>query len=144
MQSFYDGCLNKCNEHMRLAEAVVEEKKKRDQENAASFTRNPGDFFANRMVPVTDALKIERANLCTQRCQEPVDVLKRLVSANLKEININIKNCVSQAQEIGSDNKIKVDYDRAELCYERNFEILQLMNSKLNANLQVFKSEFMI
>ena len=105
--------MSDCQKHIKLAEAVVDVKKTKDSSNEASYTKNPADFFSNRMVSVDDALTIERANLCMKRCQEPVDVLRRIVHANLKEININIKNCVQQAQEIGSDNNIKVDYERA-------------------------------
>ena len=83
--------MDRCQSQIKLAQAVMEVKQERDKVNESSYTMEPSEFFSKRLVSVEDALKIERANLCMKKCQEPVDVLKRVISANLKEININIQ-----------------------------------------------------
>ena len=37
-----------------------------------------------------------------------------------------------------------IDFDRAQLCYQKNYEILQIMNKKMYANLGTFKNEFLL
>lgn len=79
-----------CDPIIKSAEVLMQQKQLRDQANATSFTKDPAEFFQKRVVSVEDALTIEKANLCMKKCQEPVDILKRVISSNLKEININI------------------------------------------------------
>ncbi len=46
-----------------------------------------------RYTKVEDALVIEKANKCMERCQFPVDIIKRVLASNLKEVTNNIKDC---------------------------------------------------
>ena len=71
--------------------------------------------------------------------------MKRVISANLKEININIQQCARTAQGIDqATGGVSVDFERAQMCYEKNYEIMQLMNRKLSLNLNVFRDEFLV
>ena len=41
-------------------------------------------------MKIEDALIIEKANYCMDSCKKPVDILKRIISSNLNEVNMNI------------------------------------------------------
>ena len=86
--------MSNCSSLRVIAEDAAKVKKERDFENTGQYTLNPAEFFANRFLSIDDALSMERANVCMNRCQEPVRVLKAVISANLKEINLNLANCV--------------------------------------------------
>ena len=49
------------------------------------------EFFENRLTKVEDALVVERANFCMEKCKAPVDIIKRVLASNLKEVTINIQ-----------------------------------------------------
>lgn len=109
-----------------------------------SYTLDKVDFFENRMTKVEDALIVEQANICMEKCKQPVDVLKRVLSSNLKEVTMNIHGCTQAAQIIDKDtNQMKIDYERAEICLLKNIEIMQLLNQKLAFGMSSFERDFM-
>ena len=120
------------------------ELKKEKSKNAKSFTLDKVEFFESRMTKVEDALIVEQANRCMERCKQPVDVLKRVMSSNLKEVTQNIQGCTQSAQKIDEQtNQVSIDFDRAALCLEKNIEIMQLLNQKLTFGMGKFREEFM-
>ena len=66
-------------------------KEKRDEINKQSYTLDKMEFFENRLTKVEDALVVERANFCMEKCKEPVDIIKRVLASNLKEVTVNIQ-----------------------------------------------------
>ena len=50
--------------------------------------------MACKIIKTDDALLIEQANLCMERCSAPVDILKRVLSNNLKEVMMNVQGCM--------------------------------------------------
>ena len=66
-------------------------KEQRDEYNKTSYTLDKMEFFENRLTKVDDALVVERANFCMEKCKAPVDIIKRVLASNLKEVTINIQ-----------------------------------------------------
>ena len=91
------------------------------------------------MTKVEDAITVEKANLCMEKCKQPVDVLKRILQSNLKEVQVNIQGCTQTARKVDpATNQISIDYEKASECLQRNLDILQLMHTKLSKGLSKF------
>ena len=71
--------------------------------NKNSYTLDKMEFFEQRVTKVEDALIIERANHCMEKCKTPVDILKRVLASNLKEITTNIQQCTTKAQIVDKE-----------------------------------------
>ena len=65
-------------------------KKSRDEVNHQSYTLDKHEFFEKRLTKVEDALAVERANLCMEKCKQPSEIVKRVLASNLKEVTLNI------------------------------------------------------
>tara|TARA_B110001450_G_C17397033_1_gene390093 strand:+ start:307 stop:600 length:294 start_codon:yes stop_codon:yes gene_type:complete len=95
-------------------------------------------------LKVEDALEIERANLCMNQCHEPSQIIKRVLSSNMKEVSMNIQQCTQKAQIINKEtNEQQIDLDKAAVCFETNIQIMHLLSKKLQMGLTNFKGEFM-
>ena len=51
------------------AQDIMNEKQARDEINKQSYTLEKMEFFEKRLTKVEDALIVERANLCMEKCK---------------------------------------------------------------------------
>ena len=70
--------MQRCNPQISAAQNVMEVKEQR-QKQAQSYSLDPVDYFENRVTKIEDAIIVEKANLCMDRCKQPVEILKRLL-----------------------------------------------------------------
>ena len=75
------------------AQQIMETNKARQQAMQGTFTLDKLEFFEKRMTKIEDALIVEQANQCMAKCKQPVDIWKRIVSSQMKEISMNIQLC---------------------------------------------------
>ena len=68
------------------------------QEYNTPFTMDSEEYMRTRFVSVEEAVAFEKAAVCMQQCQLPVDIVKRIMGSNFKEIENNIKSCVKHCQ----------------------------------------------
>ena len=136
----------RCQPYILRAEDVMKRKQSRDLVNANTYSLNKVEFFQARLPSVEDALAVERANFCMERCKLPVDIIKRVLSSNLKEVSNNIDQCTKQtSRKIDKQSgQVEIDFDQAAVCLEKNIEIMQVMNTKINIGLKDFKEEYMV
>ncbi len=73
------------------------------------------------------------------QCKTPVDVLKRIMSTSLGEINQNIQLCMASAQKYSeTQNKMVQDEDKIIACLAANKEIMRIADSKIQFGLEKF------
>ena len=72
------------------AREIMDQKREKEQAHKSTFTLDKQAFFETRVVKAEDAIIVERANRCQARCQQPSEVLKRILSANLKAVSENV------------------------------------------------------
>lgn len=117
--------MKECRPTLLKAREIMDQKNQRQQTYQSTFTLDRQEFIEKRLIKVEDALLIEKANQCQAKCQQPTDILKRILQSNLKEVSNNIQNCTRTAQGIDQQTGMStVDYDRAEECLKKNLEIL--------------------
>ena len=122
----------------------MQAKDARDQINKQTYTLDKMEFFEKRLTKVEDALVVERANYSMEKCKAPVDIVKRVLASNLKEVTTNIQQCTQKAQTVNKEtNQVGIDYEKANVCLERNMEIMHLLNKKIGLGLSGFRDEFM-
>ena len=63
--------MSKCGSTIMKAKEIMAMKQQRDEENKTQYTLDKMEFFQKRLLRVEDALEIERANLCMNKCHEP-------------------------------------------------------------------------
>jgi hypothetical protein len=60
----------------------------------APFYLDPEEYFSRRFVSVEESVAFEKASLCMHNCQLPVDIVKRVMASNVKELQDNTVDCV--------------------------------------------------
>ena len=65
--------------------------------------RTAEEFMSYRMTKIEDALIVEQANSCMEKCKQPVDILKRVLGSSLKEVTRNIQECMKETQKVNEE-----------------------------------------
>ena len=68
----------------------MEMRRSKEEKFTPKFTLEKSEFFEHKWTNVEDSIIVEKANRCMDQCKQPVDVLKRILGSNLKEVTINI------------------------------------------------------
>ena len=80
----------KCQPSVAAAQNIMNIKKQKDEQFIGQYTLSKNEFFNSKLTSVEDALVVEKANVCMKKCREPGEIIKRVLSSNLKEISENI------------------------------------------------------
>ena len=48
------------------------------------------EFLAHRYTSLEEAISFEKAAMCMQSCQLPLDITKRILASNIKKIEENL------------------------------------------------------
>ena len=140
---YHTMCMTRCQPQIDQAQRLMEARNQKMQ--GSVYTLDKHEFFERKLTKIDDALMVERANFCMDKCKQPVDIVKRVLAANMKQINTNIQECMKTTRIIDQQSNLtKIDFDRAEVCLTKNIEIMHLVNKKLNSGMLKFKDEFMV
>ena len=95
-----DNCLQqRCANLHEEAEQVIEDVSDR-KIKASQFNLDPDDFVKSKLTSFEDAGKFERAAMCMQNCQLPIDIIKRIMNSNINDLQLNLNNCINSCKEI--------------------------------------------
>ena len=86
----HETCMIECRPTLVRAREIMDETRQRAQTYQSTFTLDKKEFIEKRLVKVEDALIVEKANQCQNKCQQPTEILKRILQSNLKEVSNNI------------------------------------------------------
>ena len=54
--------------------------------NKQKYILDPEEFVSTKITSLDEAVSFERAAICMQNCQLPVDVVKRVMTTNVREL----------------------------------------------------------
>ena len=63
------------------------------------FILEPEEFIARRLTTVEEAVKFEKAATCMEDCRRPIDIVKRIMNSNVKEVQSNLKSCMQSCSQ---------------------------------------------
>ena len=119
------------------AQSVIDDVSDRKIKNPAhlesdrkGYIMDPATFVTKKITQLDEAAVFERAANCMQGCQLPVDIVKRVISSNVSEVEDNIKSCIQECQKVSNgsdeDNQIfsKEIYECKVICLEANKDIM--------------------
>ena len=104
---------------------------------------DPELFIEKKVTRLDEAATFEKAANCMQSCQLPLDIVKRIMTSNIREVQINLKNCQDKCQ-IGNskeDDQIFSEeiYNCNLECLEKNKEIMKMMEKELGESIPSYK-----
>ena len=139
-------CLaTKCDDLKIKAQDVIDDvsDRKHNYAKPQELVLEPEAFLAKRHTHLEEAVAFEKAALCMQECQLPVDITKRILAANVRELETNLSNCVSGCNSMSTDEKLFVkEIGECKItCFESNKLIAKEIEANLGATLPRYKSQ---
>ena len=103
-------------------------------------------FVDNKLTNLDDAVSFEKAAQCMEQCQLPLDIVKRIMQNNIREVQDNLQNCIKDCKS-GIDSRddetsilfeteihtCKVD------CLEGNKEIMKEIEKQMSTDIPRFR-----
>ena len=139
-------CLTaKCDQLQTKAAEVIENvSDRRIPADPNELILDPVKLLAKRFTGLEESVAFEKAAICMQECQLPLDITKRILSSNVRELELNLTNCVTACSVMtcGHDDELfmKEIFECKIECFEQNKSIMKELETELGRSLPQHKN----
>ena len=89
LKEMLSDCMQRCEYLQYEAEKVISAAEDRKY-SKEPYILDPELFIEKKITTLEESAAFERAAMCLERCELPIDVVKRIMSSNIKEVQMNL------------------------------------------------------